>query len=248
MKYYIIYKITNTINGKIYIGQHTTTNINDSYMGSGLALRRAFTKYGKANFTKEILHTYDNFDDMNNMEVKLVNESFVAREDVYNITTGGHSTFHMKGYTSGKVTATNSNGDTMLLDTSDPRFTSGEYTIASKGKVSVRDVDGNTSQVGVDDPRYVSGELVHVSSGITKGRKHIHNPTTREQTMVSPEVLEEYLDNGWVLGRVLQSKLSLPTYQELELELQYSTQKELGVKYGVSPNTIAYRIHNKKNY
>ena len=43
---YIIYKITNLVNGYIYIGQHGTNNINDDYMGSGRALKRAF----KENF------------------------------------------------------------------------------------------------------------------------------------------------------------------------------------------------------
>lgn len=52
---YYIYEITNNINGKTYVGQHKYTNINDSYMGSGKILREAFDKYGKENFTKEIL-------------------------------------------------------------------------------------------------------------------------------------------------------------------------------------------------
>ncbi len=40
--YFIVYKITN----KIYIGVHRTTNINDSYMGSGTILKRSRKKYG----------------------------------------------------------------------------------------------------------------------------------------------------------------------------------------------------------
>lgn len=88
--YHIIYKTTNLINNKIYIGQHKTDNLDDGYLGSGLHLRRAIKKYGKQNFKREILFTFDNFDDMNNKEIELVTEEFVLREDNYNLRLGGH--------------------------------------------------------------------------------------------------------------------------------------------------------------
>lgn len=43
--YYLIYKITNILNGMIYIGKHQTDNINDSYMGSSNWLKRAIKKH-----------------------------------------------------------------------------------------------------------------------------------------------------------------------------------------------------------
>lgn len=49
----IIYKTTNLINGKVYIGQTTTDNPN--YLGSGVLFQKAFNKYGKENFKRETL-------------------------------------------------------------------------------------------------------------------------------------------------------------------------------------------------
>ena len=87
--YYTIYKITNKINGKIYIGAHKTKDINDKYMGSGTYLINAQNKYGIENFEKVILEIFDSSEEMYSKENEIVNEDFLKRDDVYNLKLGG---------------------------------------------------------------------------------------------------------------------------------------------------------------
>jgi hypothetical protein len=76
MKYYTVYKTTNLINNKIYIGLHATDNINDGYLGSGIFLKKAIKKYDYKNFKKEILYVFDNKKDMITKEKEIVNEDW----------------------------------------------------------------------------------------------------------------------------------------------------------------------------
>lgn len=91
--FYTIYKITNTINNKIYIGKHQTTNTMDNYMGSGKVLLSAIAKYGVHNFKKEIIHVYETEEEMNQKEAEIVTEEFCRRGDTYNLAPGGKGGF-----------------------------------------------------------------------------------------------------------------------------------------------------------
>lgn len=84
-----IYKITNLVNGKIYIGKNSTSE--ENYMGSGIILKYGFEKYGKDNFKKEILE--DNIESiplLNEKEIYWI-DKFKSQDPKigYNRTPGG---------------------------------------------------------------------------------------------------------------------------------------------------------------
>lgn len=91
--HFLIYKITNNVNGKYYIGQHKTEDPYDDYMGSGDIIQAAIHKHGLSCFTKEILFDFSNFEDMNNKEKELVPLSacYPYNPMSYNLREGGFS-------------------------------------------------------------------------------------------------------------------------------------------------------------
>lgn len=91
--YYYLYKITNLVNNKIYVGVHQTKNLDDDYMGSGKIIRKAIEKYGVDNFRKEIMEFFSDYESMMSREREIINEEFLSRDDVYNLKIGGTGGF-----------------------------------------------------------------------------------------------------------------------------------------------------------
>lgn len=91
--FYYLYKITNSLNGQIYIGVHKTKNLDDGYFGSSKFLNEDITKFGKNNFIKEILEFFDDYDSAFLKEREIVNEEFLL-QNVYNKCLGGRGGFH----------------------------------------------------------------------------------------------------------------------------------------------------------
>lgn len=86
---YIVYKTTNKINNKYYIGVHHAGTKNGRYLGSGTLLKRAINKYGKENFIRETLFTYYTHQEAYQKEGELVDETKVNDDNCYNIIVGG---------------------------------------------------------------------------------------------------------------------------------------------------------------
>ena len=89
---FYIYRITNLINGKTYIGQHKYKKLDDNYMGSGKLIKLAIKKHGVENFKKEILYSRIQYretaDDMERFAI--AKERAIGKAE-YNIASGGNN-------------------------------------------------------------------------------------------------------------------------------------------------------------
>lgn len=93
---FTVYKILNLITDEYYIGVHKTSNVNDSYLGSGIHIKNQVKKYGKDNFKKEILFEFDEEKDAYEKEIQLINEN-INNTLCLNIGPGGIGGSKFKG-------------------------------------------------------------------------------------------------------------------------------------------------------
>jgi hypothetical protein len=87
---FILYETTNIVNGRKYRGMHCCERLDDGYIGSGLAFKRAVKFYGKENFQRAILDVVDTRDEAIELEKFYVNEAWVNDRTTYNLQTGGY--------------------------------------------------------------------------------------------------------------------------------------------------------------
>lgn len=97
-----VYKTTNLITGKWYIGKDETDR--DYYIGSGKALINAVKKYGKEKFKKEILEECKSREELNDREAYWIDITNAQKDRMsYNIGAGGIGGDWTVGFTNEKV-------------------------------------------------------------------------------------------------------------------------------------------------
>lgn len=206
MKHYI-YKTTNLINNKIYIGYHHSDDIeNDKYLGSGEYLLKAIKKYRRKNFKREILFEFDNQEDAYNKENELVDEIFVKRKDTYNTSIGG------KGWLIG-IDVHNKNKITVHSPITDKNYYINENDLQkflddgyilgnkSKGKRLCVKKDDTIKYINpIDFNKYESEGWI--KSNTTDGKICMTHSKTKKLKYVDEQDIELYKQNGYILGNL----------------------------------------------
>ena len=175
---YQIYKTTNLLDGKFYIGKHACRCKKCSYMGSGKYLKDVIKKYGKDNFKKEVLFILNSEEEMNEKEKDLVTEDFVKRDDTYNLGIGGQ-------------------GGLLLRE---GNFFGKKHTEKSKKQMS-------KSHLGSTHREETKKQISMNRKGKLKGEDHPHFGSIWITNGVSSRKIkeEDTIPNGWKKGRTLAS-------------------------------------------
>lgn len=92
MTYRYIYKITCTAGSfkdKFYFGQHTTTNLDDGYKGSGKKINDYYKKHSK-EYIKEIISYHDTLEELNQAEYDII-KPWLNNPICLNLREGGNN-------------------------------------------------------------------------------------------------------------------------------------------------------------
>lgn len=201
--YYFVYKTTNIINKKIYIGCHITENLNDGYLGSGKFLKRAIKKYGKENFKREILKFFDNEKDMYDFERNTVTEEFIKHKSNYNSCVGGNGGFtgnskkrsqKISKAAKDKVSAIDlQTGKHIKISTEEFKNNPDRYVGITKGIIVAKDNNGNIVRVTKEEFKNNPDKY----KGSTKGMAVVKD---KDGNIFSVSVDDERLLTGELVG------------------------------------------------
>lgn len=206
MHLYIVYKILNKINNKFYVGVHKTTDINDDYYGSGNSIKAAIEKYGKENFSKEILHVFTNARKAFEKEKEIVTKELINSEMCYNIKEGGHG-----GFDHVMKTGLHRSSQGRKIIHKDEKQTKvklehlNEY-LENGWKLGFRPSSiEKMSESG--KIKIQSEEHKRKNSETKKGCVRMLNPYTSKMKFVKKDQVNKLLENGWSMYRLQRKKL-----------------------------------------
>ena len=209
--------ITNLIDHKVYIGKHSTENLEDGYMGSGKLVSRAIAKHGLENFRKDFLGFFDTDEQVLGYERELVTEEFVSRKDTYNLIPGGkggwasanldtemrHSQRISNGKTLNKWRCNKLEIDVEYRKRCSARSSCTMSKLLIEGKIRRPDWNGRKHKPETIKKMSEKAKLHTGNKNSSYGTMWICNEITKESKKIQRDDFQSWIDNGWKEGRFI---------------------------------------------
>ena len=211
--YHYIYKTTNLINNKFYIGMHSTSNLDDGYLGSGKRLRYSIRKHGIENFKKEILEFLPNRILLVEKEIKIVNSDLIIDELCMNLKVGGSGGFSVEQQ---KINVKKSIIKQKLLKETDKEWVEKRYKNMSNAQKKLFECGKKEKKHFFDwtDRKHTEESKMKIgykNSMYQKGEKNsqfntcwVYNSILKENKKIKNDELDKFVSNGWVKGRKMK--------------------------------------------
>lgn len=193
---YCIYRVTNKINGKTYIGQHKYVddeNPMKGYTGSGKLLKKAYEKYSIENFSIEVLYKRIQYQDTaDSMEIWMIEKERNSNENgCYNICNGGR-------------------GNNGWICSEEDRIKISERTKAAMSRPEVKaktqkGLDKCHSREIIEKARKTRKETNNKLTAEERKKKYTHKPITDEQQKKAQDALREKMN-------VVEKQINLEGY------------------------------------
>lgn len=198
-QYHYVYEITNTVNGKIYIGMHSTYNLDDGYMGSGKMLKYAIKKYGIECFKKRILQHFDSRIDAAKYEASLITEDLIASKNTYNLAMGNENCTYACNTTKGFKYVSNEFENKFIRKEDIPKFLEQGYVIGINLKLY--NTKRKKRKCDYNSLRYIN------SRASLKNKICLKSPENRLKYVHRDdnELISKLLSEGYVYGSVDKS-------------------------------------------
>ena len=191
--YGYIYKTTNLINDKIYIGQKKSeTFLHEEYLGSGKRLKSAITHYGKENFKVELLEECDSKQELDEKEIFYIKQYDSQNLEIgYNLTKGGDGVVGVPAWNKG------------ITKEQDNRLAKSKETKQKHSKALKKAyAEGRRTNNWTPEARQKiseSNKRRDLSSFTTKGRSWYTNG--ENNVFIKPDEIEKYESLGYYKGR-----------------------------------------------
>lgn len=162
--YGYIYKTTNLVNRKIYIGQKKSIKFLDSkYLGSGVRLHSAIQHYGKENFQVILLEECNSKEELDEREIYWIDKLNSRDENIgYNLSIGGGTTAGVTAWNKGKCGVCTHSEETKQ-----------KMSESRKGHATSEETKRKISEAQKGRPK--SPELAELARNASKGRIWITN-------------------------------------------------------------------------